>query len=64
MSVLGGYEMISREAFEFNAHKAYGNRDELDLPGRQNKLVGEAMKLGKPTAASNPASAGQRRSIA
>lgn len=49
--VLGGNETVSREAFKFGPWAAYGDTDELELPGRQNELVHEIMKLGKPTVA-------------
>lgn len=51
--VLGGNETITREAFpSFAGRKAaLGDTDDLELPGRQNELVREVMKLGKPTVA-------------
>jgi beta-glucosidase len=51
--VLGGNETITREAFPgFGGLKpALGDTDDLELPGRQNDLVREIMKLGKPTVA-------------
>lgn len=51
--VLGGNETITREAFAgFAGGKpALGDTDDLELPGRQNELVREVMKLGKPTVA-------------
>jgi beta-glucosidase len=51
--VLGGNETITREAFAGfgNARPALGDTDDLELPGRQNELVREVMKLGKPTVA-------------
>ncbi len=51
--VLGGNETVTREAFAgFAGGKAaLGDTDDLDLPGRQNELVAEVMKLGKPTVA-------------
>src|ERR1700744_405461 len=51
--VLGGNETITREAFAgFGGRKpALGDTDDLELPGRQNELVHEVMKLGKPTVA-------------
>lgn len=51
--VLGGNETVTREAFAgFAGSKpAFGDTDDLELPGRQNELVREVMKLGKPTVA-------------
>ncbi len=51
--VLGGNETVTREAFAgFAGSKpSLGDTDELELPGRQNALVREIMKLGKPTIA-------------
>jgi beta-glucosidase len=51
--VLGGNETVTREAFPgFAGRKAsLGDTDDLELPGRQNDLVREVMKLGKPTVA-------------
>lgn len=51
--VLGGNETITREAFAgFGGGKpSLGDTDDLELPGRQNELVREVMKLGKPTVA-------------
>jgi beta-glucosidase len=51
--VLGGNETVTREAFSAIAgHKpSLGDTDDLELPGRQNELVREVMKLGKPTVA-------------
>jgi beta-glucosidase len=51
--VLGGNETITREAFSGfgNSKPALGDTDDLELPGRQNELVREVMKLGKPTVA-------------
>jgi beta-glucosidase len=50
---LGGNEAITREAFAgFSGGKPMlGDTDDLELPGRQNELVREVMKLGKPTVA-------------
>ena len=51
--VLGGNETVTREAFAgFGGGKAaLGDSDDLELPGRQNELVREIVKLGKPTVA-------------
>jgi beta-glucosidase len=51
--VLGGNETVTREAFAGFAGRrpSLGDSDDLELPGRQNELVGEIMKLGKPTVA-------------
>lgn len=51
--VLGGSEALSREAFGtlMGPNPVYGDTDELELPGRQNELVREIIKLGKPTVA-------------
>ena len=51
--VLGGNETITREAFAgFAGNKpSLGDSDDLELPGRQNDLVREMVKLGKPTVA-------------
>ncbi|QGP79420.1 glycoside hydrolase family 3 N-terminal domain-containing protein [Sphingobium sp. CAP-1] len=52
--VLGGNETVSREAFEAfmpGGKPSLGDADTLELPGRQNDLVREIAKLGKPTAA-------------
>ena len=51
--VLGGNETVTREAFAgFAGSKALlGDSDDLELPGRQNELVHEVVKLGKPTVA-------------
>jgi beta-glucosidase len=51
--VLGGNETVTREAFAgFGGAKAsLGDTDDLELPGRQNELVREVVKLGKPTVA-------------
>lgn len=50
---LGGNETVSREAFAgiLGPVPSLGDTDELELPGRQNDLVREIMKLGKPTVA-------------
>jgi beta-glucosidase len=52
--VLGGNEAVSREAFgDFlgvGMH-ALGDTDTLHLPGRQDELVREVLKLGKPVVA-------------
>lgn len=44
--VLGGNEQTSREAWN-NEHM--GDRPSLDLVGKQNELVAEILKTGKPT---------------
>jgi beta-glucosidase len=51
--VLGGNETTTREAFAGIAGRkpSLGDTDDLELPGRQNELLREVMKLGKPTAA-------------
>jgi len=51
--ILGGNETVSREAFGADGDRkpAYGDTDDLELPGRQNQLVSEILKLGKPTVA-------------
>jgi len=52
--VLGGNEVVSREALGITSPGAppiYGDSDTLELPGRQNELVGEIAKLGKPMVA-------------
>lgn len=51
--VLGGNETVTREAFgaQLAMKPSLGDTDTLDLPGRQNDLVREVMKLGKPTVA-------------
>lgn len=51
--VLGGNETVTREAFgaELAPKPSLGDTDDLNLPGRQNELVREVMKLGKPTVA-------------
>jgi beta-glucosidase len=51
--VLGGNETVTREAFGGMGGRkpSLGDSDDLELPGRQNELVREVMKLGKPTVA-------------
>lgn len=51
--VLGGNETVTREALgAFAGSKpVLGDTDDLELPGRQNELMREVMKLGKPTVA-------------
>jgi len=51
--VLGGNETVSRESLgDIGMGKpAYGDSDTLELPGRQNELVSEIAKLGKPMVA-------------
>ena len=51
--VLGGNETVTREAFALGVggKPSLGDTDDLELPGRQNELVREVMKLGKPTVA-------------
>ena len=51
--VLGENEAIDREAFgtDFGERPLLGDTDNLELPGRQNELVRELAKLGKPTVA-------------
>lgn len=50
--VLGGNEALSREAFSQGmAGPALGDTDNLELPGRQNELVRQIAKLGKPVVA-------------
>jgi beta-glucosidase len=52
--VLGGNESISRESFGDTGGMvptSYGDSDTLELPGRQNELVTEILKLGKPVVA-------------
>jgi beta-glucosidase len=49
--LLGGNEVVSREALGITSPGAppiYGDSDTLELPGRQNELVEEIAKLGKP----------------
>lgn len=50
---LGGNEVISRESIGDigQAKPAYGDSDTLQLPGHQNELVQEIVKLGKPMVA-------------
>jgi len=51
---LGGNEVVSRESLGQMAQgmkPAYGDSDTLELPGRQNELVNEIAKLGKPVVA-------------
>jgi beta-glucosidase len=51
---LGGNETVSRESIgEMGPTMApsYGDSDTLELPGRQNELVREIAKLGKPVVA-------------
>jgi beta-glucosidase len=63
--VLGENETITREAFgtDFGDRPLFGDTDTLELPGRQNELVRELAKLGKPTVAvllnGRPLSTGQ-----
>jgi beta-glucosidase len=52
--VLGGNETVSRESIgDMGSTMApsYGDSDTLELPGRQNELVSEIVKLGKPVVA-------------
>jgi beta-glucosidase-like glycosyl hydrolase len=52
--VLGGNEVVSRESIGQmipGSPPAYGDSDTLELPGRQNELVREVAKLGKPMVA-------------
>lgn len=51
--VLGGNETVTREALPgpTGIKAALGDTDDLELPGRQNELVREIVKLGKPTVA-------------
>ena len=51
--VLGGNETVTREAFGgfVGMGPRYGDVDDLELPGRQNDLAREVLKLGKPTVA-------------
>lgn len=52
--VLGGNEVVSREAIGQMAPgtpPSYGDTDTLQLPGRQDELVNEIAKLGKPVVA-------------
>lgn len=51
---LGGNEVISRESIGQTmpgAPPSFGDTDTLELPGKQNELVSEIAKLGKPTIA-------------
>jgi beta-glucosidase len=50
---LGENETITREALGtgLSDKPSFGDSDTLELPGRQNELVGEILKLGKPTVA-------------
>jgi len=50
---LGGNEVVSRESIgNIGMGKpSYGDSDTIELPGRQNELVQEIAKLGKPMAA-------------
>jgi beta-glucosidase len=50
---LGGNEVVSRESIgNIGLGKpSYGDSDSLELPGRQNELVHEIAKLGKPMVA-------------
>ena len=51
--VLGENETVTRESFgtDLGEGPLYGDTDNLELPGRQNELVRELEKLGKPTVA-------------
>jgi len=52
--VLGDNEVIARESFGDTGGffpTSYGDTDSLELPGRQDDLVGEIARLGKPTIA-------------
>lgn len=52
--VLGGNEVVSRESIGQMAPgipPSYGDTDTLQLPGRQDELVSEIAKLGKPVIA-------------
>jgi beta-glucosidase len=51
--VLGGNETVSRESFGnlMGPLPILGDSDNLELPGRQNELVSEILKLGKPVIA-------------
>jgi beta-glucosidase len=52
--VLGGNEVVSRESigqFALGMAPAFGDSDTLELPGRQNELVNEIVKIGKPVVA-------------
>ena len=50
---LGGNEIVSRESIgnAFPGMSMIGDSDTLELPGRQNDLIAEVAKLGKPTVA-------------
>jgi len=51
---LGGNEVVSRESIGQMAPgrpPSYGDTDTIDLPGKQNELVDEIARLGKPTVA-------------
>ena len=51
---LGGNETVSRESIGDmgpTMAPSYGDSDSLELPGRQNELVSEIVKLGKPVVA-------------
>jgi len=51
---LGGNEVVSRESLGQvipGGAPSYGDSDTLQLPGRQDELVNEIMKLGKPVVA-------------
>ncbi len=51
--VLGENETVAREGFGagLSDKPSFGDSDNLELPGQQNELVREIMKLGKPTVA-------------
>ena len=52
--VLGGNETVSRESIGDmgpTMAPSYGDSDTLELPGRQNELISEIVKLGKPVVA-------------
>jgi beta-glucosidase len=52
--VLGGNETVSRESIGDmgpTMAPSYGDSDTLELPGRQNELVSEVVKSGKPVVA-------------
>jgi beta-glucosidase len=49
---LGGNEVVSRESIgDMGGIQIIGDSDSLELPGGQNELVREIVKLGKPTVA-------------
>ncbi len=50
---LGGNEVVSRESIGSvgPGKPAFGDSDTLELPGRQDELIDEIVKLGKPTVA-------------